>query len=383
MLGAALVVALLLGLPASAVLPNPAQGFWLTQTEESGARCLDGTPGMYYLRPSTGGVNSTKWVIHIQGGAWCESLEDCVSRSKSRLGSSLRKFQPCADPREGQPCHADLDHIEGCNNTRWCGSLMVNDPDINPLAYDWNAVLFMYCDGGSWTGDTETTYQGTQLHFRGRRLFDGVVQSLLKNHAMDQATMIILGGDSAGGMATYIHADHFSEMVPHAQVLAIPDSGFFLDVPNSHYRYRDIFNFMNSTSGLNKACVAAHTPDTVYQCMFSQYTAPYLQTPVLAKQSQYDPAQPMAHSDAEYVNAYGHNLTLLIQQAVLGTPAQRQRNGLFLDSCYQHCGFWTTPAGEFGNVTMTQAVSLFLQKQQSVWVQNKPYPCKDCCGSTP
>merc|ERR1712137_260914 len=48
--------------------------------ENEGAVCLDGTPGAYYFQQGSGdGVN--KWYIHHQGGGWCESMDDCWSRS--------------------------------------------------------------------------------------------------------------------------------------------------------------------------------------------------------------------------------------------------------------------------------------------------------------
>lgn len=78
-----------------------------------------------------------QWVIHIQGGGWCSTNESCQSRSLSRLGSSKREYN--------NNDTMDLNNIDGCNNNRWCGALMVNDPSINPLAYDWNAA-FLYCE---------------------------------------------------------------------------------------------------------------------------------------------------------------------------------------------------------------------------------------------
>ena len=52
-----------------------------------GARCLDGSPGAYYIRKGVGS-GANKWYIHHQGGGWCESLDDCLGRSKGALGSS-------------------------------------------------------------------------------------------------------------------------------------------------------------------------------------------------------------------------------------------------------------------------------------------------------
>jgi len=42
---------------------------------------------MYYLREGTGDGRN-KWFIHHEGGGWCESLEACLERSKTDLGSS-------------------------------------------------------------------------------------------------------------------------------------------------------------------------------------------------------------------------------------------------------------------------------------------------------
>lgn len=70
-----------------------------------GAVCLDGTPGAYYHLKGTGS-GANKWYIHHQGGTlirrnvwwlgshfarfnalfaggWCESMDDCLGRSKS------------------------------------------------------------------------------------------------------------------------------------------------------------------------------------------------------------------------------------------------------------------------------------------------------------
>lgn len=40
--------------------------------------------GAYYHLPGTGS-GANKWYVHHQGGGWCESLDDCLSRSKVRL----------------------------------------------------------------------------------------------------------------------------------------------------------------------------------------------------------------------------------------------------------------------------------------------------------
>eukprot|EP00755_Sulcionema_specki_P020646 Sspe_Gene.72466::Locus_43272_Transcript_3_3_Confidence_0.714_Length_530::g.72466::m.72466/K19882/NOTUM; O-palmitoleoyl-L-serine hydrolase len=136
-------------LGGAASLPNPAKGVWLHKAAaEQGALCLDGSPPLYYIRHAgAGSANATKWYLHFQGGGWCTSIEECSQRASTRLGSSV---VPDNKPEW------DFADIPGCNNSRWCGAPMVNDPTVNPLSHDWNAVLLMYCDGGSFTGDNAT-----------------------------------------------------------------------------------------------------------------------------------------------------------------------------------------------------------------------------------
>ena len=76
-----------------------------------------GSPGAYYHVPGTGdGVN--KWYVHHQGGGWCESMDDCLSRSKGTLGSSTK-----------YPAEANID-----------GGYFASDPKVNPLMATWNKV---------------------------------------------------------------------------------------------------------------------------------------------------------------------------------------------------------------------------------------------------
>ena len=35
------------------------------------ARCLDGSPMAYWIRPASAAENSSKFVVYFQGGGWC------------------------------------------------------------------------------------------------------------------------------------------------------------------------------------------------------------------------------------------------------------------------------------------------------------------------
>lgn len=158
-------------------IPNIGTAVWLDAYPE--AKCLDGSPALYYIRKATSTVNNTKWVMHIQGGGWCDDMKSCYSRSQSRLGSSLKKYNNNET--------MDWNNIEGCDNNRWCGALMVNDRTVNPYSYDWNAVLFMYCDGASWTGNVADPVPvpgagDSKLYFRGWKNMEAVMSDLIANH---------------------------------------------------------------------------------------------------------------------------------------------------------------------------------------------------------
>ena len=54
-------------------------------------RCLDGSPGAYYIRTANAAgvaADPTKWVLFMEGGGWASSISESVSRTHTALGSS-------------------------------------------------------------------------------------------------------------------------------------------------------------------------------------------------------------------------------------------------------------------------------------------------------
>nr|GMD40041.1 pectin acetylesterase 8-like [Ipomoea batatas] len=104
---------------------------------DKGALCLDGTPPVYYLDQGEGdGINN--WVIYLQGGGWCSTVEECVDRSKKDLGSSKRS----------------MESVQFAN-------ILSKDSKTNPDFCSWNRVFIHYCDGSSYTGDVGTVNPGS------------------------------------------------------------------------------------------------------------------------------------------------------------------------------------------------------------------------------
>lgn len=178
---------------------------------------------------------------------------------------------------------------------------MSDNRTANPGLYDWNVVFVEYCDGSSFTGnrDAPVVVDGTELHFRGFAVLNAVVADLCGSKGLSSATDVILSGTSAGGLATYIHAPHVAALLPWANVVAMPDAGYFLDHPNIHgvSTFRRSFQgavgpaLWNATAGLNPACVSAVAPADVWKCAFAPYTAPFNRVPTFVVNSLYDSAQ--------------------------------------------------------------------------------------------
>lgn len=299
----------------------------------------------------------------MQGGGWCENLGSCLSRSKGDLGSS-----------KNYPATANLG-----------GGYFDNNPAVNPQMYNWNMVFMRYCDGGSFSGAnmTVTEYSSTKLYFRGKLILRAMVTDLLKNRGLDKATDVVVSGCSAGGLASWLHTDYYAQVLPKtAKVVGMPDSGFFLDYESSrkyHSGMMWVFNQMNATSGVHQGCIAGQKAGETWKCIFAEHTAPFIKTPMFPLQAEYDSWQTgndLGSKDPAVINVWGANLTKIIYANAINTNPQ---HGMFLDSCFHHCGKW----GSIRIDSDVQAVAF--QKwyndhtTKRIWEQKKSYPCTDCC----
>ena len=353
----------------------------------NGAACLDGSPGAYYHLPGNG-TGANKWYIHHQGGGWCESLDDCLGRSRGALGSST-----------SYPATASLG-----------GGYFDVDPSNNPQMYNWNHVYMRYCDGGSFSGNNETVqpHKGKTLFWRGKRIREAIAEDLFANRGLDNATDVIVSGCSAGGLATFLHTDQWCDAVKASsggKCAGLPDSGFFLDYqdpnvtcsPDSAFAASDLlgntvagdyhcglkwtYTIQNATAGINQDCVKAHTEaNTEWQCMFAEHSSEHIRAPLFAMQSQYDAWQTsFVEPWQTHPQILGNNITSRIQSMLM---KNNNESGAFLDSCWRHCGEWNSIRID-GDL-----VSAAIQKwydgigkagNKVLWNQNKPYQCDACC----
>lgn len=68
--------------------PGHIGGLVLVPQGPRGAACLDGSAPGYWMDKAGAAENSSRWVIHAQGGGWCWNEAECTLRAKGALGSS-------------------------------------------------------------------------------------------------------------------------------------------------------------------------------------------------------------------------------------------------------------------------------------------------------
>ncbi len=61
----------------------PSDTWKLAHVADTTARCLDGSPAAFYIRPGSK-VNADKWIVHLEGGGWATDLGGHFARSQVR-----------------------------------------------------------------------------------------------------------------------------------------------------------------------------------------------------------------------------------------------------------------------------------------------------------
>eukprot|EP01052_Picozoa_sp_SAG31_P038638 SAG31_NODE_5202_length_2678_cov_30.889492_2_plen_353_part_00 len=273
------------------VRPNLFEAIKLNRDQYPLASCLDGSSYVFYFRAATNPGAARKWSFHIQGGGWCPNVEDCAERALTYLGSSVSGCIGCSNTS-----WQDMELMQGCEGNRWCGPLISASEAVNPLAHDWNAVVLRYCDGSSFLGSSTSPleHDGKNLFSRGRYNLEGAFSHLIRAKGLGNASTVIVGGDSAGGLATYLNIDRIADWIhqanqfnglPDAHIVGVPDSGFWPDDPELHWigdrSFSSDFKGMYHLHGgplpaLPKHCKWQGSDPT--KCLHPQYFAEEIET---------------------------------------------------------------------------------------------------------
>lgn len=347
-----------------------------------GAVCLDGSPPAYHFDKGFGaGVNN--WLIHVEGGAWCNNATVCLSKRNTRLGSSK---------------YMDKQYT--------FSGILSNLQKFNPDFYDWNRVKIRYCDGSSFTGDVAAVDPSTKLYYRGARAWNAIINDLMAK-GMKNAQNAILGGCSAGGLTVILHCDSFRAQLPGAKVKCLSDAGYFINAKDisgaSHIQdmYAQVVATHQSAKNLPSSCTSKFSPSL---CFFPQYAAQGIQTPLFLLNAAYDawqvknilaPGVADPHgtwhdcklditkcSSSQLQTLQGFRTEFLSALSQLGSSSSK---GLFINSCYAHCQSGTqetwlrSDSPVLGGTSISKAVGDWFYDRSGFQKIDCPYPCDKTC----
>ncbi|XP_068646300.1 pectin acetylesterase 9-like [Aristolochia californica] len=235
---------------------------------ESGAVCLDGSlPGYHLDRGFDSGANN--WILDFEGGGWCNDLNSCIERAKTRRGSTTLK-----------------------NKFAVFSGVLSNDSSQNPDFFNWNRVKLLYCDGASFVGDSEYKNETTSIQFRGKRIWEAIILDL-QSKGLNVSQKVLLMGVSAGGLSTFLHCDNLKQLLPNTTIVkCFSDAGFFLDEDDitGANSIRPIFEGVVALQGaekiLDRRCTSSLQNPAL--CFFPQYALQYIQTPFFILNAAYD-----------------------------------------------------------------------------------------------
>ena len=349
--------------------------------DTAGAVCLDGSTPGYYLRQGSGKGNKN-WIIYLQGGAWCESEEACLGRSRMHLGSSLF-FKPLGNP----------------------GGILSNSIKENPEFYDWNVAYLPYCDGSSFAGNRSDPVQvdGSLLYFRGLRILDSTISELLSDTNLKKASHVIFSGTSAGGLAVMLHADFVRSKLPkQVHFRALADSGFFLDTASRKQKgqrkfrkiMQSVFKLHDCTDGVPRHCVKHTSGKKLWKCIFPQYFLPFVKSSLFVVNPLYDSWQlgniweiPCAHhpyscTKKELKQIKKFRKTTL--KAMKGVIKGSSNIALFADSCIDHGQVifnaqWNTIKVMRKSISSSFSKWYHKPKKEMYFIDEDNYPANPTC----
>ncbi|KAK5812831.1 hypothetical protein PVK06_028273 [Gossypium arboreum] len=358
---------------------------YLQDAVAKGAVCLDGSPPAYHFDKGSGtGVDN--WIVHMEGGGWCEDVPTCLSRKNTDLGSSKQMVKQFG-----------------------FSGLLSGQQKSNPDFYNWNRIKVRYCDGSSFTGDAVD--RANNLFFKGNSIWEFIIADLLAK-GMRNAKNAILSGCSAGGLASILHCDRFRALLPAStKVKCISDAGFFLhaqDVSGGKHIeefYGKVARLHGSVKNLPASCTSrmGARPEL---CFFPQYVVQTMQTPIFFVNSAYDSWQIkniLAPSAADKSKEWKsckldlkkctetqlkiiqdfrtQFLSALNRAGVINSPSK----GMFIDSCYAHCQVgkqiqWSSDSSPVvSNMKIAKAVGDWYYERSPIKKLDCPYPCNPTC----
>ncbi|GKC44519.1 pectin acetylesterase 9 isoform X1, partial [Tanacetum coccineum] len=275
--------------------------------------------------------------------------------------------------------------------------------------YNWNRVKLRYCDGGSFAGDATHDDGELLLYFRGQRIWQSIIEDLLPK-GLSHANKALLSGCSAGGLASYLHCNNFTNYLPNTTaVKCLGDAGFFLDSPDitMNHTQRTFFQHLVTLQGIEKnldeSCTSSISDPK--QCIFPQYLLKYITSPFFILNSAYDVYQfhhilvppsadlrghwnrcksdPKACRPDQLDILQGFRVEMLT--ALRSFLFNSTTGGVYINSCFAHCqsesqDTWFAPdSPQIHNETIADSVGDWYFGRNVSKKIDCAYPCDTTC----
>ncbi|XP_071734278.1 pectin acetylesterase 9-like [Rutidosis leptorrhynchoides] len=349
------------------------------------AYCLDASLPAYHIHKGFG-PGERNWLLQFEGGGWCNDIESCAERAKTRRGSTRLM-----------------------NKLATFSGILSNNATRNPDFYNWNRVKIRYCDGGSFAGDSKFENGTLKLLFRGQRIWQAVIQELV-SIGLKSANKALLSGCSAGGLAAYLHCNNFKTYLPATTtVKCMGDAGFFMDAQDiaKNYTQRIFYHNLVTLQGieknLDKACTSSISDPK--QCFFPQYLLKYITPPVFILNPAYDiyqfhhilvppSADPRAVWKSCKLNPTAcrpdqirvlHGLRDEMLTALKSFLSDSSSGGVFINSCFAHCQsesqdtWFALDSPKINNKKIAESVGDWYFNRNISKQVACPYPCDKTC----
>ena len=339
----------------------------LQDVQKSGARCMDGTPAGYYF---SGNTSSHQWIIDLEGGGECASKEACSPKVLTALGSS-KYFKK---------------------------EIGFGFIARGPRFQTFNRVFVPYCSQDLWTGQRRTATNETfSFFFSGHLILDAILTDLERVGGLNEASDIILTGESAGGIGVWPNLDWLAARYSNAVATDAPIAGFYFwadPYTGPGHTSSALVDFRETAwpshvalwqSFVDADCAAAIEP---WRCVLANNTYPFITSPHFIIEAQSDkvvlgahdwvPTSQAPHWSAPvvaYLKEWAHNMSIALSPAM----AASSPNGVFSPACFIHTGF-TQERPIIRGMTYIEAFSAWYLDNKTVKLQDT---CGVMCGQCP
>ena len=237
------------------------------------AVCNDFSRAGYFIETTNA---SNKWIIFLESGGLCFSPASCNIRffhPDIRTEFATNQDEPFYEFNPIFNLSTTWKMIENRNLSEVINPYMTSidtyikdngqleiegrdildgDPETNEIFYNYNRIVVPYCSSDMWLGsdsatqninldssDTQRQFlrnvyepesERLQFTFRGQIIIQSLIDELLENKGLADATELVLSGSSAGGLGAVNSAKSILEKLPNTVKLSIiADSSWFIN----------------------------------------------------------------------------------------------------------------------------------------------------------